>query len=41
MTKSGVYKLKCADCEASDVGRRSKALMTKIAEHIGKPGTSV
>lgn len=41
LCKSGVYKLNCADCSCSYIGKTTRSLSTRIKEHISRPNTSV
>jgi len=38
--KSGIYKLKCNDCDVTYIGRTIRALQTRVGEHISRTSNS-
>ncbi|XP_044760215.1 uncharacterized protein LOC123317673 [Coccinella septempunctata] len=40
LDRSGVYKLKCGDCDTSYVGQTRRRLSTRIKEHLSRPQLS-
>jgi len=38
--KSGIYKLKCNDCDVTYIGRTIRAFQTRVGEHISRTSNS-